>query len=103
MPGAENKEAGNLTVTLLGHAYQVACPPEDRDIIRKAAAYLDRQLRLAREKSRLGGNERVALMVAVNLAAEVIRLQKSLADREADFEKLGERLRALVDRAGVAG
>ncbi|MCM2288585.1 MAG: cell division protein ZapA [Sulfuritalea sp.] len=64
-----------LEVTLLGKEYRVACEPAERDALQAAVNLLDGKLKEAAEKtptSARGSGERVAIMVALNLAHELL-------------------------------
>lgn len=64
-----------LEVTLLGKEYRVACEPAERDALQAAVQLLDGKLKQAAEKtptSARGSGERVAIMVALNLAHELL-------------------------------
>lgn len=60
-----------LEVTLLGKEYRVACEPAERDALQAAVNLLDGKLKEAADKTR-GSGERVAVMVALNLAHELL-------------------------------
>lgn len=64
-----------LEVNLLGKEYRVACEPAERESLQAAVALLDSKLREAGDKlpaNSRGGGERVAVMVALNLAHELL-------------------------------
>ncbi|MDP2826959.1 MAG: cell division protein ZapA [Sulfuritalea sp.] len=64
-----------LEIKLLGKAYRVACEPDEREQLLAAAALLDGKLKEAGDKSPTsarGSGERVAVMVALNLAHELL-------------------------------
>ena len=60
-----------LEVKLLGKDYRVACKPDEREGLLAAVALLDGKLKEAGDKSK-GNGERVAIMVALNLAHELL-------------------------------
>lgn len=62
-----------FSVHILGKDYQVACPPEERDALLKAATELDRRMRDIRQSGSVIGVERIAVMAALNLANEVLQ------------------------------
>jgi cell division protein ZapA len=69
-----------LEVKLLGKDYRVACEPADRESLQAAVALLDAKLKEAGDKSATGarGNgERVAVMVALNLAHELLAARQT--------------------------
>ena len=82
-------------ITLLGQSYQVPCQPEEQALLREAVALLTERLEAAR--ARTVGKERTALMVAVNLAADLQRARQELQERDQWLTALEERLRRLVD------
>ena len=64
-----------LEIKLLGKDYRVACEPDEREQLLAAAALLDAKLKEAGDKtsgSARGSGERVAVMVALNLAHELL-------------------------------
>lgn len=64
-----------LEVTLLGKEYRVACEPAERDALQAAVNLLDGKLKEAADKtpsSARGSGERIAVMVALNLAHELL-------------------------------
>ena len=60
-----------LEIKLLGKDYRVACKPEEREGLLAAVALLEGKLAEAGDKSK-GNGERVAVMVALNLAHELL-------------------------------
>ena len=74
-----------LEVKLLGKEYRVACEPGEREELLAAVALLDGKLKEAGDKTR-GSGERLAVMVALNLAHELLALQNTPAQRAAALE-----------------
>ena len=60
-----------LDVTLLGREYRVACPPDERQGLLAAVAYVDAKMTELAAKTKSGG-ERLAVMTALNLAHELL-------------------------------
>lgn len=72
-----------IEVSLLGKDYRVACEPAERDALLAAVAYLDEKLKAAGDKatgSARGSGERIAVMVALNLAHELLAAKNTPAD-----------------------
>lgn len=65
-------EVNFLDITLLGKEYRVACPPEDRESLQRAVAYVDGKMHDIAEKTRNNIAERIAVMVALNIAHEFL-------------------------------
>ncbi len=64
-----------LEVTILDKSFRVSCPEEEQDILRASAQYLDKQMREVRSQSRILGLERIAVIVALNLSRDLLKLQ----------------------------
>ncbi|MGH1487108.1 MAG: cell division protein ZapA [Cellvibrionaceae bacterium] len=84
-----------VVVHILGKDYQVACPPEERDALLRAASELDRRMRDIRQSGNVIGVERIAVMAALNLSNEL--LQSDGSDYSADQELLTD-LHRRIDR-----
>jgi uncharacterized protein (TIGR02449 family) len=71
MDEAARRMSKTLEIKLLGKDYRVACKPEEREGLLAAVALLDGKLTEAGDKAK-GNGERVAVMVALNLAHEFL-------------------------------
>lgn len=85
----------NISVTLLGKEYVVACPPEAEAELLKAAAYLDKKMQDIRAGGRIIGAEKVAVMAALNITYELQASQA--AERQAANARL-EHLSLLLEK-----
>jgi cell division protein ZapA len=90
-----------VAVRILDKDYQVACPPGERDDLLAAAQYLNTQMRRIRENTRVAGQDRVAVIAALNMANELLKLRASSTGGsvEGTPDVLAPRLRALRERA----
>lgn len=61
-----------VTVRILDRDYHVACPAEERESLLKAADFLSRQMAEVRDSGRVVGMDRIAVMVALNLAHQFL-------------------------------
>lgn len=78
----------NISVTLLGKEYVVACPAEAEEELLKAAAYLDKKMQDIRAGGRIIGSEKVAVMAALNITYELQSSQT--AERQATSARLDQ-------------
>jgi cell division protein ZapA len=76
-PDDKTREKGALTINLLGREFRVACPEGEERQLNASVEYLNRKLREVRDNSKVVGNERIALMAALNIAHELLAQQKS--------------------------
>lgn len=91
-----SESAGNtVTVRILDREYLVACPPGEQEALHSAARLLDSRLRELRQHSRSATLERLAIMVALNLAHEQ---QQHKSRAEAVTGGVGQELSRLVQR-----
>jgi len=71
----KSSQAG-INVKILGKDFLVACPDEQRQSP-QAASLLDRKMREIQNSGRVIGAERCAIMAALNLADELIKLENT--------------------------
>ena len=84
-----------VSVIILDKKYQFACDPEQRSDLVEAARHLDECMSEIREAGRLMSLERIALQAALNFSADLLKLQRSEAQRQ---EKIDSRIRLLADQ-----
>lgn len=70
-------EANFLDIALLGKEYRVACPPEERDGLLAAVAFVDARMHEIAEKTKSNISERIAVMAALNIAHEHLALKNA--------------------------
>ncbi len=62
-----------LDVTIFGREYKVACSENERAELAEAVAYLDRKMREIRDRGKVAGIDRIAVMAALNIAHDLLR------------------------------
>lgn len=73
MSAAEKtRDKGALTLNLLGREFRVACPDGEEQNLLASAELLNRKLREVRDTGKVVGNERIAIMAALNIAHEMV-------------------------------
>lgn len=88
-----------VVIQLLGNDYQIACPPEEEKALRASAEHLDKQMRQIREKGKIIGLERIAVMAALNLSHELLQSQNNSQHHQADNSEAVQRLNSKLDTA----
>lgn len=66
-----------VSLRILDREYRVACPPEERQSLLKAADLLNQRMEEVRDSGKLIGFERIAVMVALNLAYQSLEAETS--------------------------
>ena len=70
------KEPTAVTVRILDKEYFVGCPPDERNDLLESAEYLNKKMREIRDTGKVVGADRIAVMAALNMANELLRLRK---------------------------
>ncbi|WP_153111101.1 cell division protein ZapA [Propionivibrio limicola] len=95
-------ESNHLDITLLGKEYRVACPPEERDALQAAVAYVDAKMHDIAEKTHSNISERIAVMAALNIAHELLSAQQCSYDMPEPYltagSETGVDIEAATDR-----
>lgn len=71
-----NDRTSRVSIRILEKEYQVACPVEERTDLLDAAEYLNGKMREIRESGAVMGLDRIAVMAALNMANELLKLKK---------------------------
>jgi cell division protein ZapA len=92
-----------LEVSILGRDYRVACKESERAELLQAVEFLDRRMREIRDAGKVVGNERIAVMAALNIAHELLGARSgSTATSGFDSSGIQRRISAMqtaIDRA----
>lgn len=92
-------DARPLSVRILEKEYFVACSAEERTELLDSAEFLNGRMKEIRDSGKIVGLDRIAVMAALNLAHEVLKLRSR--DTGADHET-GKRIKALRERVESA-
>lgn len=93
MSGAD--EVTRVNVRILDKEYPVACPARERDDLIESAAYLNTKMREIRESGKVVGSDRIAVIAALNIANELVKLRGREQHLEGD---VGVRLKGMRER-----
>ena len=98
-------DQARVSVRIMEKEYVIACPYEERTALLDTAEFLNNRMREVRDSGKVVGLDRIAVMVALNLANELLRL-KSQDSKLEKLEKLESdasgRIRALRERVESA-
>ncbi len=93
------RDSRPLGVRILEKEYFVACPPEERAALLDSAELLNGRMKEIRDSGKIVGLDRIAVMAALNLAHEVIKLRTHDNGSE---QETTHRLRNLRERVEAA-
>lgn len=89
----------HVTVRILEKEYHVACPAEEKADLLASAEMLNSKMREIRDSGKVVGLDRVAVMAALNLANELLKVQGQ--DQELK-DIVGGRIKAMRERLDSA-
>jgi cell division protein ZapA len=92
-------ELTRVNVRILDKDYPVACPARERDDLLESAAYLNTRMREIRDSGKVVGSDRIAVIAALNMANELVKLRGREQHLEGD---VGVRLKGLRERVEMA-
>lgn len=95
-----------VDITILDKEYRVACPEHEREALERSARFLDAKMREIRHTGKVIGNDRVAVMAAINITHELLQLRagqpQALADEalpvSLEAEALHHRVKETLER-----
>jgi len=61
-----------LDVSIMGQSYKLACKEGEEGALHEAVKYLDGKMCAIRDAGKLKGNDRIAVMAALGIAAELL-------------------------------
>ena len=67
----------NLSVSILGREYRLACSPDEKDALMKSAQLVDTKMQAIREAGKVMGADRIAVMAALQFALELLNTRGS--------------------------
>jgi cell division protein ZapA len=93
-----SKDATSLNIEIMDKEYRVSCPPDEQDSLRASADFLNKKLSEIKQRGSIIGAERIAIMVALNLAHELLNSQ----GYEKGFTDLDSRIGNLQNKIDIA-
>ena len=92
------REPTRVTVKILEKEYTVGCPPGERADLLESAEFLDQQMREIRDTGKVATSDRIAVMAALNMANELLKLR----NKGSIGKEVGTRLKSMRERAETA-
>ena len=74
---ASGAGAATTDVNILGRVYKVACADGEESALNEAVVYLDKQMREIRDRGKVSGIDRIAVMAALNIANDLLRERRA--------------------------
>jgi cell division protein ZapA len=94
-----SENPARVSIRILEKEYQIACALEERADLLDSAELLNARMREIRDGGKVVGLDRIAVIAALNMANELIRLRSRDGHLESE---VGSRLRILRERVESA-
>ena len=94
-PEERSREKGGLTINLMGREFRVGCPEGEERQLLATVDYLNQKLKEVRDTGKVVGNERIAIMAALNIAHEM--LSRKPGDSSGDSAAVRRRIVAMQE------
>ncbi len=88
-----------VTVTILQKEYKISCPEEEQDALVESASMVDKKMREIRRQGKSVGQDRIAIMAALNIAHDLIHNRANQQQGDGDVADELIRLREKVESA----
>ena len=88
-----------VSVRILEKEYHISCPLEERSDLLDSAEYLNNKMREIRDTGKVVGLDRIAVIAALNMANELLRVRNRDNSLGTD---VGNRMRILRERVESA-
>jgi len=93
------KEPAQVTVRILEKEYFISCPQDERAALLDSAEYLNKKMREVRDTGKVVGADRIAVIAALNMANELLRLRKQDAEIQGAVSGRVKHMRERVENA----
>ena len=83
-----------INISIMGKDFSVACPLEEQEDLLEAARFLDSNMKDIQKTGKIIGVERCAIMAALNIANDLLKLQKTTVSQS----QIENRLQSLQEK-----
>lgn len=87
-----------VKIYILDREFLVACPEEERQSLLQSASLLNQKMQDIRDKGKVIGIDRIAVLAALNLTHELLKVKQDAGG----LEEISDRLAKLNDRLAKA-
>lgn len=85
-----------VNISIMGRDFSVACPEDAQEELLEAARYLDSTMKDIQKSGKIIGSERTAIMAALNITNDLLKLKRSTAGQAQAQARLNS-LQAKID------
>lgn len=89
----------SVTLNILGKEYKIVCEPDEQDDLLRSAQQLDLQMKKIRDAGKVSGADRIAVMVAINLAHELQLLKTQNALLSESLVRMSHKIENVLEKS----
>jgi cell division protein ZapA len=93
---AKSRDKG-VSIQILGREFRVACPEGEEKQLLSSVDYLNRRMKELRDTGKVTGNERIAIMAALNIAHEYLGQKSGKSASSVDGADIRRRIAAMQE------
>lgn len=93
-------EQNPITVHIFNKDYKVAVDKEDEEPLINSARYLDQKMKEIRDKRRVIGADRIAVMAALNIAYDLLQIQSGSPLDQTKIQGIQQKVESALNRLG---
>ena len=97
---AQDKNA--VTINVLGREFRVGCPEGEQKQLLASVEFLNRKMKEVRDTGKVVGNERIAIMAALNIAHEMMSNPGKAGGASVDGGAIKRRILAMQETLDAA-
>ena len=86
----------NLSVSILGREYRLACSPDEKEALLKSAQLVDAKMQTIREAGKVMGADRIAVMAALQFAHELLNAKGAEGVTGDESSSISRRIRDML-------
>lgn len=91
-------EQDPVTVYIFNKEYKVAVDPKEKGPLLDSARYLDQKMKEIRDKRRVVGADRIAVMAALNIAYDLLQIQSGSPADEHKIQGIKQKVESALTR-----
>lgn len=81
-----------VSVTIMGRQYRIACPPDERESLQRAAYHVNTKMQEISASGTVLGMDKLAVFAALNIAHELFQKEE---EKDHLARRVGEQIRSL--------
>ena len=88
-----------LDVMIMGQPYKLACKEGEEAALQQVVTYLDEKMCAVRDGGKVKGNDRITVMAALGIAAELLSTKTAEGSTMAEWKQNISNMHAVLDDA----